>query len=65
MQLLLGVQLRRAKRLRKYAGALIEGGLPTDPDKLQKGRRTHSGDRQTQGGTRQLRRPARASLRTD
>jgi ubiquinone biosynthesis protein len=36
MQLLLGVQLGDAKRLRKYAGALLERGLPTEPEKLQK-----------------------------
>lgn len=36
MQLLLGVQLGDAKRLRKYAGALLDKGLPTDPEQLKK-----------------------------
>ncbi len=36
MQLILGVQLADAKRLHKYAGALLEHGLPTDPEKLQR-----------------------------
>jgi ubiquinone biosynthesis protein len=36
MQLILGVQLGDAKRLHKYAGALLENGLPTDPEKLQR-----------------------------
>ena len=36
MQLILGVQLADAKRLHKYAGALLEHGLPTEPEKLQK-----------------------------
>lgn len=36
MQLLLGVQLGDAKRLRKYAGSLLEQGMPTAPDKLQR-----------------------------
>jgi ubiquinone biosynthesis protein len=36
MQLILGVQMSDAKRLRKNVGSLIEGGLPSDPAKLQK-----------------------------
>jgi ubiquinone biosynthesis protein len=36
MQMLLGVQLSDAGRLRKNVGALVEGGLPNDPEKLQK-----------------------------
>jgi ubiquinone biosynthesis protein len=36
MQLLLGVQLGDAKRLHKYAGVLLERGLPTDPEKVQR-----------------------------
>lgn len=36
MQLILGVQLGDAKRLHKYAGALLEHGLPTEPEKLQR-----------------------------
>ena len=36
MQLILGVQMSDAKRLRKNVGALVEGGLPNDPAKLQK-----------------------------
>jgi ubiquinone biosynthesis protein len=36
MQLILGVQLADAKRLHNYAGALLEHGLPTDPEKVQR-----------------------------
>ena len=36
MQLILGAQMSDAKRLRKNVGALVEGGLPNDPAKLQK-----------------------------
>ena len=36
MQLILGVQLQDAKRLRQYAGALLEKGMPADPDKLRR-----------------------------
>jgi ubiquinone biosynthesis protein len=36
MQLILGVQLADAKRLHNNAGALLEGGLPTSPEKVQK-----------------------------
>jgi ubiquinone biosynthesis protein len=36
MQLILGVQLADAKRLHKNVGALIDGGLPTSPEKVQK-----------------------------
>jgi len=36
MQLILGVQLRDAKRLHKNVGALLENGLPDSPEKLQK-----------------------------
>jgi ubiquinone biosynthesis protein len=36
MQLILGVQLGDAKRLHKYAGALLEHGLPAEPEKLQR-----------------------------
>jgi len=34
--LILGVQLRDAKRLHKNVGSLLEQGLPTDPEKVQK-----------------------------
>src|SRR5215204_1468460 len=36
MQLILGVELNDIKRLKKYAGYLIEGGMPTDPAKVQR-----------------------------
>ncbi|HWO02997.1 MAG TPA: AarF/UbiB family protein [Blastocatellia bacterium] len=36
MQLILGVQLADAKRLHRYAGALLEHGMPTDPEKVKK-----------------------------
>ena len=36
MQLILGVKLADAKRLHKYAGALLDHGLPTDPEKVKK-----------------------------
>jgi ubiquinone biosynthesis protein len=36
MQLILGVQLADAKRLRKNVGALLDSGLPTAPEKVQK-----------------------------
>jgi ubiquinone biosynthesis protein len=36
MQLILGVQLADAKRLRQNVGALLENGLPQSPEKLQK-----------------------------
>ncbi|MCM3900543.1 MAG: AarF/UbiB family protein [Pyrinomonadaceae bacterium] len=36
VQLLIGAQMSDAKRLRKNVGALVEGGLPSDPAKLQK-----------------------------
>lgn len=36
MQLILGVLLADAKRLRKYAGALLEQGMPTDPEQVKK-----------------------------
>ncbi len=36
MQMILGVQLSDAKRLHNNAGALLEGGLPTDPEKVRK-----------------------------
>jgi ubiquinone biosynthesis protein len=36
MQLILGVKFADAKRLHKYAGALLDQGLPTDPEKVKK-----------------------------
>ncbi len=36
VQLILGVKLRDAKRLRNYVGALLEGGLPDSPEKLSR-----------------------------
>jgi ubiquinone biosynthesis protein len=36
VQLLIAAQMSDAKRLRKNAGSLVEGGLPNDPAKLQK-----------------------------
>jgi ubiquinone biosynthesis protein len=36
MQLLIGASMSDAKRLRKNVGALVEGGLPNDPARLQK-----------------------------
>ncbi len=36
VQLLIGAQMSDAKRLRENVGALVEGGLPNDPAKLQK-----------------------------
>lgn len=36
MQLILGVQLKDAKRLHDNVGALLEDGLPQSPEKLQK-----------------------------
>jgi ubiquinone biosynthesis protein len=36
MQLILGVQLADAKRVHKNVGTLLEHGLPTSPEKLQK-----------------------------
>jgi ubiquinone biosynthesis protein len=36
MQLILGVKLRDAKRLRNYVGALLESGLPDSPEKLER-----------------------------
>jgi ubiquinone biosynthesis protein len=36
LQLLIGASMSDAKRLRANAGALVEGGLPNDPAKLQK-----------------------------
>jgi ubiquinone biosynthesis protein len=36
MQLILGVQLRDAKRLHNNVGALLDHGLPSDPQKVQK-----------------------------
>ena len=36
VQLVLGVHLGNAKRIRNNAGALLEGGLPTSPGDLQK-----------------------------
>jgi ubiquinone biosynthesis protein len=36
MQLILGVQLADAKRLRNNVGALLDSGLPTSPEKVQK-----------------------------
>jgi ubiquinone biosynthesis protein len=36
MQLILGVQLADAKRLHNNVGALLDHGLPTSPEKLQK-----------------------------
>jgi ubiquinone biosynthesis protein len=36
MQMVLGVQLSDARRLRKNIGGLVENGLPNDPEKLQK-----------------------------
>lgn len=36
LQLLIGANMSDAKRLRKNVGALVEGGLPNDPVKLQK-----------------------------
>jgi ubiquinone biosynthesis protein len=36
VQLILGVKLRDAKRLRNNVGALLEGGLPDSPEKLRR-----------------------------
>src|SRR6185436_18586979 len=36
VQLILGVELRDAKRLHKYVGALLEDGLPDSPEKLKR-----------------------------
>ncbi|MCI0660456.1 MAG: AarF/UbiB family protein [Acidobacteria bacterium] len=36
MQLILGVKLGDAKRLRKYSGVLLEHGLPDSPEKLRR-----------------------------
>jgi len=36
VQLILGVRLRDAKRLRNNVGALLEGGLPDSPEKLKR-----------------------------
>ncbi len=36
LQLMLGVQFRDSKRLHKYVGTLLEGGLPPDPEKIKK-----------------------------
>src|SRR5215471_9864216 len=36
LQLILGVQLGDARRLHKYAGALLEDGMPTDPEKVRR-----------------------------
>jgi ubiquinone biosynthesis protein len=36
VQLILGVKLRHAKRLRNHVGALLEDGLPDSPEKLRR-----------------------------
>jgi ubiquinone biosynthesis protein len=36
VQLILGVKLRDAKRLRNHVGALLENGLPDSPEKLRR-----------------------------
>jgi ubiquinone biosynthesis protein len=36
MQLILGVQLRDAKRLHSNVGGLLENGMPADPEKVQR-----------------------------
>ena len=36
MQLILGVESGDAKRLHEYVGALLDSGLPTDPEKVRK-----------------------------